>query len=231
MRKPILILAALLLVVSGVAAVSAYEAHIVNVTAHVENALDVPITPIGFGVTFPQEVRIATRTIELSGSAVTALPTNPDLPEPGDLTKVEYAIWAEWKVKDPAETPATYYKWMGEWLWVGFPSVVPPPPPADSIAELVRVGSKPSADPFAAPKAKAVPGLTGDLSTDAEVDTLAVVFLAPCFKGYYNADTDQKPTWWPALSEWPLIQGEDPLAGVDYGVDLKIQVVGINRNP
>jgi predicted porin len=39
MKKAILILAALMLVASGVAAVSAYEAHVVNVRSHVENAI------------------------------------------------------------------------------------------------------------------------------------------------------------------------------------------------
>ena len=38
-KKVLLGLAALLMVSSGVAMVSAYEAHTVNVTAHVENAI------------------------------------------------------------------------------------------------------------------------------------------------------------------------------------------------
>jgi hypothetical protein len=54
-KKALLILSALLMVVSGVAAVSAYEAHIVNVTAHVENALVVPEEYV-VGTVFPEEV-------------------------------------------------------------------------------------------------------------------------------------------------------------------------------
>jgi len=43
-------------VVAGITAISAYEAHVVNVTAHIENALKVtPNAPIVFGTVFPQE--------------------------------------------------------------------------------------------------------------------------------------------------------------------------------
>ena len=55
MKKVLLVLGALMMVLSGVAAVSAYEAHIINVTAHVENALDVTPRSIDFGTVFPQE--------------------------------------------------------------------------------------------------------------------------------------------------------------------------------
>lgn len=54
MKKVILIVAALTLVVSGVAAVSAYEAHIIDVKAHVENALIVS-HDLDYGNVFPQE--------------------------------------------------------------------------------------------------------------------------------------------------------------------------------
>ncbi len=54
MKKTILIVAALLMVFSSVAAVSAFEAHIVDVKAHVENALIVS-EDVDFGTVFPQE--------------------------------------------------------------------------------------------------------------------------------------------------------------------------------
>lgn len=43
------------LVVAGAAAFSAFEAHVINVTARIENALKVNTTPIDFGTVFPQE--------------------------------------------------------------------------------------------------------------------------------------------------------------------------------
>ena len=56
-KKLILSLVAGLIVVSGVAAMSAYEAHVINVTAHIENALKVlPFSKeLVFGTVFPQE--------------------------------------------------------------------------------------------------------------------------------------------------------------------------------
>ena len=44
-----------------------------------------------------------------------------------------------------------------------------------------------------------------------------------------NIDTDVKPSWWP-LDTWPLLPlGLDPVAGVDMGLDLKVQITDIHR--
>ena len=56
MKKKILLgLLAVVVVAGGVAGLSAYEAHVINVTAKIENALTVDTTPIEFGTVFPQE--------------------------------------------------------------------------------------------------------------------------------------------------------------------------------
>ena len=56
MKKKILLgLVAVLIVISGVAGMSAFEAHVINVTAKIENALKVDTTPIDYGTVFPQE--------------------------------------------------------------------------------------------------------------------------------------------------------------------------------
>ena len=55
-KKLLFLIVGVLVVTSGIAALSAYEAHVINVTAHIENALKVtPKTPIVFGTVFPQE--------------------------------------------------------------------------------------------------------------------------------------------------------------------------------
>lgn len=54
-KKILLGLVAVVVVAGGVAAMSAYEAHIINVTAKIENALSVSTEPIEFGTVFPQE--------------------------------------------------------------------------------------------------------------------------------------------------------------------------------
>ena len=55
MKKKILLsIIAVATVIGGVAAMSAYEAHVVNVTAHIENALKViPPEKLVFGTVFP----------------------------------------------------------------------------------------------------------------------------------------------------------------------------------
>jgi len=58
MSKKILFgLSTILVVIGGIAAMSAYEAHVINVTAHIENALKVlPLSgELVFGTVFPQE--------------------------------------------------------------------------------------------------------------------------------------------------------------------------------
>ncbi len=55
LKKAIAIMTVLLTVASGVASVSAYEAHIIDIKAHVENALGVP-AEFNIGTVFPQEV-------------------------------------------------------------------------------------------------------------------------------------------------------------------------------
>ena len=67
--KILTLLAMVVALASSVAAVSAFEAHTINVTAHVENALGVSgLTSEDFGTTFPEEWRGTSRDISLSSS-------------------------------------------------------------------------------------------------------------------------------------------------------------------
>lgn len=69
MKKKLLLgLAALVAIAGGVAALSAFEAHIINVTAHIENALSASPEEILFGTVFPQEKLNRDLTISLSNS-------------------------------------------------------------------------------------------------------------------------------------------------------------------
>ena len=67
-KKLLMALVAVVAVAGGIAALSAYEAHVINVTAHIENALSVPTTPIIFGTVFPQEMVTNDFTMGLSTS-------------------------------------------------------------------------------------------------------------------------------------------------------------------
>jgi hypothetical protein len=227
MKKTIcLVLAALIMAASGVAAVSAYEAHLINVKAHVENALTVDTVALEYGTVFPQEWFKDHKNISLSESALGVLGTAA-----GNLSSVSYEIYAECKpIIDPVTGNITgYYDWIGEWLYVGIDPTQTTVDPFDET-EMVRVGPK----TITCGQAAQATGCTGNLSVGDTVDCLAVMFLAPAFEDYYNALTDvnTKPAWWPA--DWAPIPNTDPRhipGGVDLGLDLKVQVTGIARVP
>ncbi|HDZ54689.1 MAG TPA: hypothetical protein ENI19_02655 [Candidatus Nealsonbacteria bacterium] len=82
---------AVVAVAGGVAALSAYEAHIINVTAKIENALYVDTTPIDFGTVFPQEYLEKEILISLSDSFLAQ----------DRLDDVKYVIKQKPKPKNP----------------------------------------------------------------------------------------------------------------------------------
>jgi hypothetical protein len=67
-KKVLMGLGAVLAVAAGIVAMSAFEAHVINVTAHIENALDVHPDEIAFGTVFPQEYVERQFTVEMSQS-------------------------------------------------------------------------------------------------------------------------------------------------------------------
>lgn len=70
MKKILIGLSVLVLVVVSVPMFAAFEAHVINVTAHIENALKVlPLTgKLEFGTVFPQEYRTLSMLITTSSS-------------------------------------------------------------------------------------------------------------------------------------------------------------------
>lgn len=56
------------IIVAGAAAFSAFEAHVINVTARIENALSVPVKFLDFGTVFPQEHLEQAVDVNLSAS-------------------------------------------------------------------------------------------------------------------------------------------------------------------
>ena len=69
-KKVLLTLAAVAAIAIGVVGMSAFEAHVINVIAKIENALSVDTTAIDFGTVFPQEELNYTVDISLSGSFI-----------------------------------------------------------------------------------------------------------------------------------------------------------------
>ena len=240
---------------SGIAAVSAYEAHIVNVTAHVENAIETSM-PAGettdYGTVFPQEWHKAHVRVELSESAIAELAE--------DLTSVDITLYAEWKPVPAGVTLAAvhnvtgitgdFYPWLGEALWVGtgpkdWPNDVigdPATAPVDDVGngylagDLVWVGPAP-VDPAMAKTT----GHTFTLDTSTRDILVGIGLDTPVFEGYYNEYTDPAPK--PSFRDDPsfIIQDDDAERyfpdGEDasdnsaiMGIDLKFQVTDISRS-
>lgn len=68
MKKVLLLVGALAIAIATVPLFAAFEAHVINVTAHIENALYVHPDEIAFGTVFPQEYVERDFTVELSSS-------------------------------------------------------------------------------------------------------------------------------------------------------------------
>ena len=100
-KKILLGLVAIAVVVGGVAGMSAYEAHVINVTAHIENALSVTPDELMFGTVFPQEKFYKDLTVALSGSFL----------EEDRVDDVEYVI----KQKPKPYNPEDHEYCLTEW--------------------------------------------------------------------------------------------------------------------
>jgi hypothetical protein len=71
-------------ILGGAAAFSAFEAHVVNVTATIENATDISTNAIPLGEIFPQEILHSPVTLSLSSSFMSGNNTN--------ATEVDYIL-------------------------------------------------------------------------------------------------------------------------------------------
>jgi hypothetical protein len=223
-----------MLVVSGVAAVSAYEAHIVNVKAHVELAMDIKGVTIDendpskmfvdFGIVFPEEWLM--KQIEIRYSTSFCKQTR--------VKAIDYAVYAT--PKDINEA-----MWGGDCMYVLIEDDLGTIPGNLAEAEWELIDPDPG-PPFPLANMIFGPLYCGTIDkTEWEVepgvwmqknpaDALWVAIDAPVFEGFYfqPTDVDPKPN---GLSLPTLVIGKDdprymPL-GVDLGVDLIVQVTDI----
>ena len=220
MKKAILIVAALVLVLSGVAAVSAYEAHVINVRAHVENAMSVNRDKIDFGTRFPEEWVIEEFIVGTSNSFCKETQLR--------VTHIDYSIWVEWK-PNPA---GGYYPWLGDCLYIGIDAVKKwPSTVVGNPGDLVPVGPVLPPGPPGAIKVLSSTIPLHKLAPYNLTDTITIGLDTPVFEGYYNKYTDPVPKPSGLNAPTVIILKSDTARyfpnGVDLGVDIKIQVTNI----
>jgi len=106
MKKALLITFALAIAVATVPMFAAFEAHVINVTAHIENAIRAHTSELAFGTVFPQEY--LEKTFDLS------LSTSFELQDPVRVNSVSYVIKQKPKcINDAGEHAAVNY-WNDE---------------------------------------------------------------------------------------------------------------------
>jgi hypothetical protein len=217
MKIGLLVLAALVTAASGVAMVSAYEAHLINVRAHVENAMLVDTGEINFGTVFPQEW--FTRDFTVSTSTSFCAPTQTR------VNKIDYSIYVEWK-PIPGTSPVEYYHWLGDALYIGIDAATKLPIAAGG--NLTPVGPTPPPGP---PGAKWVMDSSEPIFKGVNLtDKITVGLDVPVFKGYYNAlsDVATKPSGLNAPTV--ILEGNRNVpAGITLGADIKIQVTNVYK--
>ena len=247
MKKRILLSLALVAAVAvGAMGLVAYEAHIINVTAHIENALYVHPDSIAFGTVFPQEYVERQVTIEMSDS----------FRSEDRVDDIEYVIKQKPKcecIYDEVDDPDEFdrYCTKGQYAPVNYATHKCPDLMDDAgntlyvaMQSLCTYLSKVDADPddnndtshpsYYVPEKvdgstttpahciKPGPDATGRLSKIENdlLDLWTIDLKAPPFDGYVGQD-------WPAGC--PVLGGDPD--GQDFGCDLWIEITEISPTP
>lgn len=210
-KKLLMALAAVLVVVGGVAALSAYEAHVINVTAHIENALYVHDDKLSFGTVFPQEYLTRNFTVNLSDSFVSS----------GREDLVSYKIVQKTKCINEKGEYAQVNYWNDE-CPEGFRPMLSLCPFLSKLPKDTETGDNGVPSYFhndtagnfcETPKPEVATGIVGG---DDYADEWIVDLKVPPVAGYIGQD-------WPAsCANWTVAQD-----GQNYGCDLWVEVTNI----
>lgn len=239
MKKMLLVLCALVTVASGVAMVSAYEAHVVNVTAHVENAIELRNLGVGphyeheFGTVFPEEWLLKRFKIHTSSSFCSWDQNRYD----GKTTRYfDYKLYVLGK---------DGFEWLGDALyftvdWQGMHTSLPIPSsywpgPDDPGADDMKWVGEGLANPHQKPT-QPILVLSGRVDKKYTLYHEIIMGLdVPVFEYYWNehTDVDSKPSG--KDSPTVVIDKEDDSdrwapGGVDLGAEIKIQLTNIDFN-
>ena len=218
MKKIIFLAAVLLVVFSGVAAVSAYEGHVIDVKAHVENAIWVNGEALANGVV---EANLDWGTVfpEMSVQRDVVFGLSNSFKGQSKYSTVAYKLY--WEAKP---TPAGAAAYKAIWPYVA-----------------LQLNGSPVSNP--APGTYPILITSGQLNTPSNTNgDIHFAFQAPVFDLWYNALTD--PVSAPILSynsgsgysivneivtcsQYSPYTFTVPVPNVDMGNNLKIQVYTI----
>lgn len=230
----------LVLLASAVAAVSAYEAHAINVTARVSNSMS--LEGVGAGPKYEKDWGTVHPQDFLKFSFIVTYSTS--FSQQNRVKKIDYAVYA-----NPKDPVATGVLWGGDCMYVKVmdnPTTDPgnlnpitgwfridtsAPVPTDYYGNHPLPGPATAFGPLATgmldktPK----PGIEPPTPTN-DKDAVWVVMDAPTFAGY-PLRTTTPPSGLPGPT-LTIVQGDTARykpAGVDLGVDIDIQVTGIHN--
>jgi hypothetical protein len=229
-KKLLMGLAAVLVVAGGVAALSAYEAHVINVTAHIENALNVHDDEISFGTVFPQEYLERQFTVQLSDSFLAAgrvwdvnykIVQKPKCICSEEGIKLEECDEGEYAPVDYATHECPEYFEEMENLCQFLSKLDADPKdnndtgvPSYYVEDDPDYCQTPSSDIATGKLHKGIP----DVIKSDIVDLWKVDLKVPPVDGYVGQD-------------WPVGCPTVPTNDVDYGCDLWVEVTGISLPP
>ena len=210
-------------VIAGIIGMSAFEAHVINVTARIENALSVTPDEIMFGTVFPQEILNKELNIGMSGSFITenraesinyAIKQKPKprhgvLEFPGGLPGHEYCLNnAPADAGDPSDP---YYEYC-------YPNLCGQLSKHKSADD--QDGNDAEVDVPHDPFTGTASGRLAKGEEDLE-DNWLIDLVVPCFAGQCDQAYD------PAVYGQPL----DPrLEHETFGCDLWVEVSGVNSD-
>jgi len=235
------VIIALVLIVSGVTAVSAYESHLINVQAHVENAMWVNgevfnstygayTAPVNYGILFPEQSKEIDVEVGLSNSFIAQYNVA------GGYSTVDFNLYWEPKlvasgvvvVPPWVNGGKTYYQPIWPYMEVDWGANTLQLPTATLGGQTAGYfGNIPIATSLSL------------YATGHEQDSLHFVFHAPVFDYWYNSTTDpitppggvlsyNGGSGYNIASETVTCSGTAtytvPVPNVDLGNNLKIQV-------
>jgi len=203
-KKLLLGIGSALAVVASVAAMSAWEAHVINVTAHIENALTVSPEAIDFGTVFPEETFHRTFQVECSTS----------FQMEDRVDDIHYQLVQKPKpLGDPRATiyPTNFPKGIVAWDYC-LNHKEDPEYLQFCYRDLCPMLTKMSSEGEGDTEASAWLAKT---ENDCE-DTWSIGFAVPCIKGYT-----------PQGEACPTVPENDK----DYGCDIWVEVLGISEMP